>query len=138
MTRPMTAVVTDTEGTALSDTADLNLSGSSGDIINKADFTLDKEQVVYYTVTATGTQAPVISWLAVNGKTAQSGSKFFDQVLEDNGGLTLAANAATLTDETWGTILKVSTQWNNKNDTTPPSPMVRICSAVPSSPCWPM
>lgn len=116
MTRPMTAVVTDTEGNALSDTADLNLSGSSGDIINKADFTLDKEQVVYYTVTATGTQAPVISWLAVNGKTAQSGSKFFDQVLEDNGGLTLAANAATLTDETWGTILKVSTQWNNKNE----------------------
>ena len=116
MTRPMTAVVTDTEGNVLSDTAALNLSGSSGDIINKADFTLDKEQVVYYTVTATGTQAPVISWLAVNGKTAESGSKFFDQVLEDNGGLTLAANAATLTDETWGTILKVSTQWNNKND----------------------
>lgn len=116
MTRPMTAVVTDTEGNALSDTAALNLSGSSGDIINKADFTLDKEQVVYYTVTATGTQAPVISWLAVNGKTAESGSKFFDQVLEDNGGLTLAANAATLTDETWGTILKVSTQWNNKNE----------------------
>ena len=116
MTRPMTAVVTDTEGNALSDTAALNLSGSSGDIINKADFTLDKEQVVYYIVTATGTQAPVISWLAVNGKTAESGSKFFDQVLEDNGGLTLAANAATLTDETWGTILKVSTQWNNKNE----------------------
>ena len=116
MTRPMTAVVTDTEGNALSDTAALNLSGSSGDIINKADFTLDKEQVVYYTVTATGTEAPVISWLAVNGKTAESGSKFFDQVLEDNGGLTLAANAATLTDETWGTILKVSTQWNNKNE----------------------
>lgn len=116
MTRPMTAVVTDTEGNALSDTAALSLSGSSGDIINKADFTLDKEQVVYYTVTATGTEAPVISWLAVNGKTAESGSKFFDQVLEDNGGLTLAANAATLTDETWGTILKVSTQWNNKNE----------------------
>ena len=116
MTRPMTAVVTDTEGNALSDTAALNLSGSSGDIINKADFTLDKEQVVYYTVTATGTEAPVISWLAVNGKTAESGSKFFDQVLEDNGGLTLAANAATLTDETWGTVLKVSTQWNNKNE----------------------
>ena len=116
MTRPMTAVVTDTEGNVLSDAAALNLSGSSGDIINKADFTLDKEQVVYYTVTATGTQAPVISWLAVNGKTAESGSKFFDQVLEDNGGLTLAANAATLTDETWGTILKVSTQWNNKYD----------------------
>ena len=37
-------------------------------------------------------------------------------MLEDNGGLTLAANTATLTDDTWNTILKVSTQWNNKND----------------------
>lgn len=36
--------------------------------------------------------------------------------MEDNGGLTLAANTATLTDDTWNTILKVSTQWNNKND----------------------
>ena len=66
--RPMTAVVTDADNKALSDTATLNLSGSSGDIINKANFTLDEEQTVYYTVTATSNQAPVISWLAVNGK----------------------------------------------------------------------
>ena len=114
--RPMTAVVTDAEGNALSDTATLNLSGSSGDIINKATFKLEEDQVVYYTVTATGTQAPVISWLAVNGAPLGSESAFFNKVLEDNGGLTLAANTATLTDETWGTILNVTTQWNNKND----------------------
>ena len=64
----MTAVVTDEEGNALTDTATLNLSGSSGDIINSLTFTIEEDQVVSYTVTATGTQAPVISWLAVNGK----------------------------------------------------------------------
>ena len=115
-TRPMTAVVTDEEGNALTDTATLNLSGSSGDIINSLTFTIEEDQVVSYTVTATGTQAPVISWLAVNGKAVGSESGFFNKVLEDNGGLTLAANTATLTDDTWNTILKVSTQWNNKND----------------------
>lgn len=112
----MTAVVTDEEGNALTDTATLNLSGSSGDIINSLTFTIEEDQVVRYTVTATGTQAPVISWLAVNGKAVGSESGFFNKVLEDNGGLTLAANTATLTDDTWNTILKVSTQWNNKND----------------------
>ncbi len=71
LSRPMTAVVTDAEGNALSNTATLNLSGSSGDIINKATFSLDEEETVYYTVTATGTQAPVISWLAVNGTTGK-------------------------------------------------------------------
>ena len=116
MNRPMTAVVTDAEGNALTDTATLNLSGSSGDIINSLTFTIDEDQVVSYTVTATGTEAPVISWLAVNGKAVGSESGFFNKVLEDNGGLTLAANTATLTDDTWNTILKVSTQWNNKND----------------------
>ena len=63
--RPMTAVVTDAEGNALSDTATLNLTGGSGDIINRTSFELDADQVVYYTVTATGSQAPVISWLGV-------------------------------------------------------------------------
>ena len=59
--RPMTAVVTDAEGNALSETATLNLNGSSGDILNKAVFNLDGQKTVYYTVTATGSQAPVIS-----------------------------------------------------------------------------
>ena len=69
-----------------------SLSGSSGDIINSLTFTIEEDQVVSYTVTATGTQAPVISWLAVNGQAVGSESGFFNKVLEDNGGLTLAAN----------------------------------------------
>ncbi len=56
MNRPMTAVVTDAEGNALSETATLNLNGSSGDIFNKAVFKLDGQKTVYYTVTATGSQ----------------------------------------------------------------------------------
>ena len=70
--RPMTAVVTDAEGNALSETATLNLNGSSGDILNKAVFKLDGQKTVYYTVTATGSQAPVISWLGVQRQPAET------------------------------------------------------------------
>ena len=70
--RPMTAVVTDAEGNALSETATLNLNGSSGDILNKAVFKLDGKKTVYYTVTATGSQAPVISWLGVQRQPAET------------------------------------------------------------------
>ena len=72
MNRPMTAVVTDAEGNALSETATLNLNGSSGDIFNKAVFKLDGQKTVYYTVTATGSQAPVISWLGVQRQPAET------------------------------------------------------------------
>lgn len=68
----MTAVVTDAEGNALSETATLNLNGSSGDILNKAVFKLDGQKTVYYTVTATGSQAPVISWLGVQRQPAET------------------------------------------------------------------
>ncbi len=36
------------------------------DVINEAEFTLESEQLVTYTATATGSEAPVISWLAVS------------------------------------------------------------------------
>lgn len=58
--------------TALSETATLNLNGSSGDILNKAVFKLDGQKTVYYTVTATGSQAPVISWLGVQRQPAET------------------------------------------------------------------
>ena len=70
-TRPMTAVVNDAEGNALTDTVKLNLSGSSGDVINKVTFKLEKEQVVTYVLTNTAYDAPVISWLAVQRKPAE-------------------------------------------------------------------
>lgn len=61
----MTAVVTDKDGNGISTKNVLNLNGSSGDIINSASFVVEADQVVHYTVTATGTETPVISWLAV-------------------------------------------------------------------------
>ena len=69
MTRPMTAVVTAEDGTVLA-SGNINLSGSTGDIIASYTFVLDKEQKISYTLTATGTQAPVISWLGVNAVSA--------------------------------------------------------------------
>ena len=61
-------------GQRLSETATLNLNGSSGDIFNKAVFKLDGQKTVYYTVTATGSQAPVISWLGVQRQPAETRS----------------------------------------------------------------
>lgn len=61
--RPMSASVT-VDGKTWN-TGTISLSGSSGDQLHTYDFVVEKEQVVTYTITATGSQAPVISWLAV-------------------------------------------------------------------------
>ena len=66
MDRPMKASVT-VDGKTL-DAGTILLSGSSGDQFFTYDFVVEEEQVVTYTITATGTQAPVISWLAVSKK----------------------------------------------------------------------
>lgn len=66
MDRPMTAEIKAEDGTVLK-SGTINLTGKSGDIIPSYEFTLDKPQKISYTLTATGTQAPVISWLAVAG-----------------------------------------------------------------------
>lgn len=63
MTRPMTATLS--YGDTTIDAGDINLSGSSGDIINSVTFVLKQEELVTYTLTSTGSEAPVISWLAV-------------------------------------------------------------------------
>ncbi len=63
MTRPMAATLS--YGDTTIDAGTINLSGSSGDLTNTVAFELSEEQLVTYTITCTGTQAPVISWLAV-------------------------------------------------------------------------
>ncbi|MCI8489168.1 MAG: hypothetical protein HFJ04_02770 [Lachnospiraceae bacterium] len=63
MNRPMKAELS--FGGKTINAGTISLNGSSGDLINKKVFTLESEQLVTYTLTATGTQAPVISWLAV-------------------------------------------------------------------------
>lgn len=61
--RPMTASLL--FGGKTTDARTINLNKTSGDLTNTKEFTLDSEQLVTYTLTATEAQAPVISWLAV-------------------------------------------------------------------------
>ncbi len=61
--RPMSTKII--MGDTQKDAGTINLNGSSGDILNATSFTLESEQLVTYELTATGSQAPVISWLAV-------------------------------------------------------------------------
>lgn len=89
MDRPMTAEVKAEDGTVLA-SGTINLTGKSGDIIPSYEFTLDKPQKISYTLTATGTQAPVISWLAVAGSDDAVVTVTFDA----NGGS--AVNAKTV------------------------------------------
>lgn len=69
MTRPMDITLTAEDGTTLAQ-GSISLSSSNLNAVNTFTFTLDKAEKVNYTITATGTQAPVISWLAVEEKTA--------------------------------------------------------------------
>lgn len=70
MNRPMSASLK-IGGEAI-DAGTINLSGSSGDQWNQVTFTVPEGgAVVEYTITATGTQAPVISLLAVAQKAEQ-------------------------------------------------------------------
>lgn len=61
--RPMNASLTINGATQKA--GRINLSNSSGDLINTAEFKLDYDQPVTYTLTSAGSRAPVISWLAV-------------------------------------------------------------------------
>lgn len=69
MTRPMDITLTAEDGTVLA-SGSVSLSSSNLNAVNTFSFTLDSEQKVSYTITATGAQAPVISWLAVEEKTS--------------------------------------------------------------------
>ena len=61
--RPMKATLTMDGKSA--DAGTLGLNGSSGDIINTFAFAVPTAQTLTYTITCTGSQAPVISFLAV-------------------------------------------------------------------------
>ena len=61
--RPMDASLTYQGKTQAAGSIQLTKDG--GDILHTAAFTLDSEQLVTYTLTCTGSEAPVISWLAV-------------------------------------------------------------------------
>lgn len=93
MTRPMEATLQAEDGTVLSRSS-LSLSSSNLNAINTVTFTLDKKQKVSYTLTATGTQAPVISWLAVEEKTADDLKAELSATVADIQAKVAAAQAA--------------------------------------------
>lgn len=67
------------------DAGTISLSGSSGDIFHTAEFTLNSQQMVTYTLTAKEKQAPVISWLGIM-KSEQKAEHVHDYTIaEDNG-----------------------------------------------------
>lgn len=68
MDRPMDITLKAEDGTLLA-SGSISLSSRNLNAVNTFTFTLDNEQKVSYTITATGTQAPVISWLGVAEKT---------------------------------------------------------------------
>ncbi|MCI8529691.1 MAG: hypothetical protein HFH82_11170 [Lachnospiraceae bacterium] len=121
MNRPMSASL-NVDGTDRN-AGTINLNGSSGDLVNRADFTVDQDGVVTYTLTATGSQAPVISWLAVMARASEEEPERpiaqlpagYDQPLEDNDKLSLTTGAVLTPEMGFGKILDLSSGWDNKN-----------------------
>ena len=64
MTRPMNLTVTVDNITL--DAGTIQVDGSNPNAVNTYSFDVRTKQTVTYTITATGTQAPVISWLVVS------------------------------------------------------------------------
>ena len=67
MTRPMNLTVTVDNITL--DAGTIQVDGSNPNAVNTYSFDVRTKQTVTYTITATGTQAPVISWLVVSRTT---------------------------------------------------------------------
>ncbi len=83
MNRPMTAkIIFDGKE---QDAGTINLSGGSGDIFHTAEFTLDSQQMVTYTLTAKEKQAPVISWLGIMKREQKAEHMHSYTIAEDNG-----------------------------------------------------
>lgn len=83
MNRPMAANIS-FDGQE-QDVGTISLSGSSGDIFHMAEFTLDRQQLVTYTLTAKEKQAPVISWLGIVKKEQKAEHTHEYTIAEDNG-----------------------------------------------------
>ena len=81
MTRPMDATVS--YGDTVLDAGSISLSSSNWLDYNEFTFTLEEAQTVRYTLTCTGSQAPVISWLAVNGVPGEELKAELQQTIAD-------------------------------------------------------
>ena len=87
----------------------ISLNNSHNNEIVSYDFTIKEDQTVTYTVTATGSQAPIISWLAVSK--AEEPDPILSAALEDNDGVTVR-NGATLEDDyDGGKMVSINVDW---------------------------
>lgn len=120
MTRPMNISIThDGEKESL---ADITVDKNNLNQIVSSTVTIDEDQTVTYSVTSTGSQAPVISWLGVAG----SGDTDPDEpdepddpdepaatgeALEDNGKMSVRNGASFTSDYGTGKMVSVTSGW---------------------------
>ena len=120
MTRPMNISIThDGEKESL---ADISVDKNNLNQIVSSTVTIDEDQTVTYSVTSTGSQAPVISWLGVAG----SGDTDPDEpdepdvpdepaatgeALEDNGKMSVRNGASFTSDYGTGKMVSVTSGW---------------------------
>ena len=78
MNRPMAATLT--VGDQVTNAGNISINSGNVNATNVFRFTLEAEETVRYTVTSTGDQAPVISWLAV---VKASGTPMIAQTVEE-------------------------------------------------------
>ncbi len=106
--RPMKVTVTH-DGTTET-AAEIHLSKDNKDEVVNKEITVAEAQTVTYSVTSTGSQAPVISWLAVaeNVKAIPGG---MTEALEDIGEVAVRNGALLVDDLSGGKMVSVTSDW---------------------------
>ena len=114
MTRPMEISLThDGETETL---ADITVSRDNLTEIVSSDVTIEEDQTVTYSVTSTGNQAPVISWLGVaeteeKDPDEPSGPALSGEALEDSGKVSVRSGASFTADYGDGQMVSVTSGW---------------------------
>ena len=109
--RPMTLTVETSEGTLSAGTVEV--SNSARDAVNSFKFTIDEAQTITYTMTATGSEAPVLSWLAVTKEETDGtqNNEYFGKVLDDNDMIETRTGASMQADSGDGKLAAVTSGW---------------------------
>ena len=93
--------------------ADITVSKNNPEEIVSSEVTIAADQTVTYSVTSTGSQAPVISWLGVAeaGAEEPSGPTVTGEALEDNGNVSVRNGASLIADYGNGQMVSVTSGW---------------------------
>ena len=119
MTRPMDVSLTTGKGTTK--IASITVHKDAVDATATGTFTLDAEETVRYTITSTGKEAPVLSWLAVAkaAETTPTDPADWDGVvLEDSGKVSTYDGAKLIAGKTSAKAVEINKNWVDiKNST---------------------